>query len=180
MLFELRRADRNDLAAITDAYIASWRAGYSGLLPERVLDEQAEVRRKRDWLAAIESPSDGVIVAVASCQVIGVVEAGDRLHDALDLPKIEMLYVIPVWWGTEVAKGLLAAGTSWIAARGHGAARLRVLEVQTRARRFYAREGWQLDDGVTPASNGFFRLIYHRRELEVADHVLDRSATELS
>ncbi len=88
------------------------------------------------------SPSDAVIVAVASSGVIGVIEAGDRLDDALDLPKIEMLYVMPLWWGAEVAKGLLAAGTTWIAARGHGAARLRVVEVQARARRFYEREGW--------------------------------------
>jgi GNAT superfamily N-acetyltransferase len=168
VLFELRHGDDSDLGAIMEAYIASWRAGYAGLLPETVVDEQAELRRQYDWLVPIESSFAEVIVAVAGANVVGVIEAGDRPRNADNLPEIEMLYVIPQWWGTDVAKDLLVAGTNWIAARGHSAARLRVVEVQTRARRFYEREGWQLDDDMAPASNGLYRLVYYRRRLERA------------
>lgn len=43
--------------------------------------------------------------------------------------------------------------------------RLRVVEAQARARRFYEREDWRLDERLAPAHNGFFSLIYYRRDL---------------
>jgi GNAT superfamily N-acetyltransferase len=168
VLFEVRRADQNDLSGIVEAYITSWRAGYSGMLQGRTLNEQAELRRTHAWMTAIRSPHAGVFVAVANGEVIGVIEVEDRVGDEGQSPEIEMLYVVPQWWGTGAAKALLAAGTAWIAARGHAVARLRVVEAQGRARHFYEREGWQLDNDAEPASNGFYRLVYYRRSLKDA------------
>ena len=76
-----------------------------------------------------------------------------------------MLYVDPEVWGSPVATQLLGAGLAWISDQGHTEARLRVVEEHLRARRFYEREGWQLDPAFEPASNEFFRLIYYRYEL---------------
>ncbi len=76
-----------------------------------------------------------------------------------------MLYVDPRAWGTGAATALLEAGTDWIRQKGRAAVRLRVVESHQRARRFYEREGWILDDGIAPAANDFFRLIYYRRTL---------------
>lgn len=138
----LRDAEPSDVPAIEAAYLLSWRAGYADLLPPEVLEERARQRRSYDWLDAIESHSSEVLVAVANGAVVGVVQAAEARGGDRDLPEITMLYVVPSSWGGWVAKDLLAAGTRWIRGQGHRAARLRVVEEQARARRFYEREGW--------------------------------------
>lgn len=163
---KLRTAQPSDGVAIAAVYLASWRAGYRDLLPDSVLDEQARLRADRDWLAPIESSSSAVVLAVDDETIVGVIQADDgHLGDGdRDLPEITMLYVVPSSWGSPAARQLLAAGLSWIEKRGHGAARLRVVETQRRARRFYEREGWTLDD-LPPDTNGLMKLIYYRRDL---------------
>lgn len=54
---------------------------------------------------------------------------------------------------------------AWIAQRSHPEVRLRVVESHHRARRFYEREGWTVDEEMEPAANDFFRLVYYRRDL---------------
>ena len=78
-----------------------------------------------------------------------------------------MRYLAPSLWGWPWRKDLLSAATSWIGDRGHDAARLRIVEKQARARRFYEREGWTPDRHMPRANNGFFRLIYYRRNPRV-------------
>lgn len=164
--YKLRRAEPSDVEGIELAYLTSWRAGYTGLLPEETLNREAALRRGHGWLGAIETPSSVVIVAADDQEIVGVVQAEEDLPEVSDLPAVTMLYVVPSWWGTGVARELLHAATSWLTQRGHVAVRLRVVEEQRRARRFYEREGWRPDDDVQPASNGFFRLVYYRRPLK--------------
>lgn len=182
MSFRFRAAAPADVEAITDVYLASWRAGYEELLPHDTLEKQAAVRGRYDWLEAIESPSTAVILGINSGHVVGVVEAREELPEAeRDLPEITMLYVAPTLWGTPLATQLLAAGCSWIRQRGHHVARLRVVENQERARRFYEREGWTVDPNLPPASNGLFRLLYYWRALGQGSSmkVRRRTATDL-
>lgn len=124
------------------------------------------MREGFDWLGEIKAQSTTVRVAVdTGNRVLGVVQADEDLEPPRDLPEIDMLYVDPTVWGSRVAVELLNAGLAWIAMRGHKVARLRVVEEHFRARRFYEREGWQLDPDLEPARNDFFRLIYYRRSL---------------
>ena len=145
------------------AYLASWRAGYEGLLAPDVLDVEVAKRAAYDWAADIRRESSHVGVAVAADVVLGVVEACDPPGGSRDLPEINMLYVTPQYWGTGVASSLLNEGVGWIRERGWESARLRVVEAQGRARRFYEREGWLLDTELEPSHNGLFELVYYRR-----------------
>lgn len=47
----------------------------------------------------------------------------------------------------------------------HGLAQRRAVESDLRVRRFYERECWIVDDGIAPAANNCFRLIYYMRTL---------------
>lgn len=163
--FVVRSANPGDVVGIAEVYLDSWRAGYDGLLEQEVLDEEMARRRDHDWHGDIVADTCEVAVAVAAGEILGVVEAADTPSSHRDLPEITMLYVKPAAWGTSVAAALLAAGTDWIAKRGHRAARLRVVEAQTRARRFYEREGWREDEMMPMAHNGKFPLVYYRRDL---------------
>ncbi len=161
----VRSANPGDVAGIVKVYLDSWRAGYEGLLAQEVLDEEIGRRRDHDWHGDIVSETCEVAVAVERGEILGVVEAADAPGADRDLPEITMLYVRPAAWGSSVATALLAAGTHWIANRGHQAARLRVVEAQTRARRFYEREGWRVDETMPTAHNGQFALVYYRCDL---------------
>lgn len=161
----VRPAVLADIPAITACYLGSWRAAYEPDLDADVLAAEAEKRRSFEWKRGIDDGSVGVFVAVDADTIVGVVQADLSLPPPRDLPEITMLYVGPEMWGTGIATALLNAGIDWIRQRGGSAARLRVVEAHERARRFYQREGWVIDEGIPPATNDFFRLIYYRRSL---------------
>ncbi len=166
MDFSVREAVEADIPGIRKCYLRSWRAAYNGCLTPDVLNEEAQKREGFDWSRVIKSETATVQVAVDSGRrILGVVQADEDLPPPRDLPEIDMLYVDPEAWGSQVALRLLDAGLDWIARQGHTQARLRVVEVHNRARRFYEREGWQLDADLEPARNDFFRLVYYRRQL---------------
>lgn len=160
----VRPAVPDDVTGITEVYLDSWRAGYAGLLPPHVIEEQAHRRAEYDWRAAIAAPA-GTAVALEHDQIVGVVQATGPSGADRDLPEITMLYVAPSCWGSAAARRLLATGVSWMTGHGYRAARLRVVEAQARARRFYQREGWRVDNSMPPAHNGFYPLVYYWRQL---------------
>ena len=139
------------------------------MLKPEVLDREAESRQQFDWAHAVARPESTAFVAVDGDRIVGVGESDDEPASTDELPEVQMLYVRPSAWGTGAATQLLRAMMDRIAACGHRSARLSVVEPQTRARRFYEREGWSLDPEMAPASNGLFRLIYYRRDLEPGD-----------
>ncbi len=155
----------SDASEIRAAYLASWRAAYGPLISPTSLDIEAGRRAQYDWESEIRRPSAHVAVAVDGKDVVGVVEACDPPGGPRDLPEITMLYIIRAYWGSEAAPALLAEGVRWMVERGGASARLRVVDGQARARRFYQREGWQLDAELPPARNGLFDLVYYRRDL---------------
>jgi GNAT superfamily N-acetyltransferase len=79
-----------------------------------------------------------------------------------------MLYVIPSAWGSGAAKALLDEALSAVKKAGQSTTWLEVVEVQTRARRFYEREGWRIDDSIAPRSNGLFQLRHYRHDAQRA------------
>lgn len=164
---QVRPAVAADVPAVEDVYVRSWRAAYVESLPPDVLDEQAAVRRRRhDWAAGVAAEDGVVAVAVDEAgRVRGVVQAVLDLPLPRDRPEILMLYVDPDAWGNGVAAELLAFGERWIAGRGHAEARLRVVADHHRARRFYEREGWVLDDGVRLERTDLATLVAYRRVL---------------
>lgn len=161
----IRPATHADVPAITNCYLRSWRAAYRDHLDSEILEIEAEKRRPFDWHHGIDDDTASVLIATIDGAVVGVVQAELSPASPRDLPEITMLYVDTKAWGTGAASRLLEVATSWMRARGTTAARLRVVEVHGRARRFYEREGWVVDQQMQPARNDFARLIYYRRTI---------------
>jgi GNAT superfamily N-acetyltransferase len=162
---EVRPAVVTDVVDIEEVYNAAWRAAYQELLPPAVVEAEAAKRASYDWTSAILEVTSHVALSCHHEEVVGVMQASEPQGGGRDLPEITMLYVVPGCWGTTAARDLLAAGTRWMAQQGWPAARLRVVDAQARARRFYEREGWGPDPGLPPAHNGYFPLVYYRRDL---------------
>ena len=71
--------------------------------------------------------------------------ARDQTEERAPIPGLAhlwMLFIREPWWGTGLAPHLLALAVEEAAAGGYDAMRLYTPAGQSRARAFYAREGW--------------------------------------
>jgi GNAT superfamily N-acetyltransferase len=146
---ELRRITPEDAEAAHQVTMAGFRTYHAFAPPgwEPPADMGAEGSTKR--LAR-----DGAfgVVAIDDDEVVGFAAyepARQKAHEGFSGPLIPGLahvwavFVAESHWGQGVATRLLAAVTHHIQAADFGEARLYVAAGQTRARAFYAREGWR-------------------------------------
>lgn len=107
-------------------------------------------------MRAVQRVGDAV-VAVVGGAVAGFVMVVDD--------EVEQVYVARNHRGSGVAVALLAEAERLVAAGGHGRAWLAVVAGNLRARRFYARNGWEdtgLFDHHAPSDQGPVRVPAHR------------------
>ncbi|MEV0849735.1 GNAT family N-acetyltransferase [Streptomyces sp. NPDC049954] len=132
---ELRPARPGDAEAVADIWYHGWGDGHRGNVPAALVE--ARPRDSFDVRAA-QRVKD-TVVAVVDGRVAGfVMVAGDE---------VEQVYVGAAHRGTAVAPALLSAAEDLVARAGHRRAWLAVVAGNARARRFYARRGWQ-DEGL--------------------------------
>jgi len=149
-------------------YLRSWRAGYDGLVDPVRLEPVAAERAAYDWLAAINDPDARFALGYVDGAAAGVAKIGPDPTEAVRGTWLELLYVPPGFWGSGVANAFLRWATDHAAADGATVMRLRVVEAQHRARRFYERKCWEYDPDVPPSHNDFFPLLCMRRCLPTA------------
>lgn len=131
---KLRSATRDDSRTVARIWADGWRDGHLGHVP----DELAAIRTRESFeVRAAQRVADTVVAEVDGAVAGFVMVNGDE---------VEQVYVDEPHRGTAVASALLAEGERLVKAAGHGRAWLAVATGNTRARRFYEREGWT-DEG---------------------------------
>jgi GNAT superfamily N-acetyltransferase len=130
----LRPARPDDAPAVAEIWRSGWRDGHLGHVPDELLaartDASFDVR-------AAERTGDTAVAVVHGVVAGFVMVVGDE---------VEQVYVGQAHRGTAVAAALLAEAERLVAAGGHERAWLAVVAGNTRARRFYERNGWT-DEG---------------------------------
>lgn len=122
------------------------------------------VRASYVWYGAITCPERVVFVAEHDGVIVGVAEC--EPDPTTDRPSaLQMLYVVPEAWGTGAASALVDASLAEAHRAGRRTVWLEVVEAQSRARRFYEREGWRLDESIPPRSNGLVHLLHYRHDV---------------
>lgn len=135
-----------DLARLA-TQVADAFARYSAFAPAdwRPNDAPAEVRVLEAWLETPgfwgEAAFDGPSLVGHAIFVPAELHSFRPERDPL-LAHLGNLFVDPGYWGSGTAVVLLEHAMSCASARGYAAMRLLVAEGQTRARRFYEREGF--------------------------------------
>jgi GNAT superfamily N-acetyltransferase len=86
-------------------------------------------------------PQARVWVAVRGVTIVGL--AVCRVDDGVG--ELQSLYVVPAEWGSGAGGRLHEAALDGMRALGARHATLWVVEANTRARRFYERQGWEPD-----------------------------------
>lgn len=155
----LRPARGEDVAAVAEIWHEGWRDAHLGHVP----DELLAIRTEESFaLRAAERTAD-TVVAVVDEHVAGFVMVVDD--------EVEQVYVPSRHRGAGVAAVLLAEAERLVAAKGHAQAWLAVVAGNSRARRFYERNGWA-DEGIFdyPASapGGTISVPAHRYVKQVA------------
>lgn len=167
----VRPARTADVDTVVDVQVASWRAVYGALLPDRVAEELGgeEPRRQfqEQWTAALESPPTSKHrLVVATDQVDGVRTvtgfaafgpAGDPdLWPATDA-EIFALHVDPDRTRQGHGSRLINACVEYLAEDGFGTAHVWVPEAENALRSFFEAAGWGADGA--------------RREIDLGEHL---------
>ena len=115
-------------------------AAYAEFVPP---DPARLSRRSVVWRDVFGMPERSPFVAEAEGEVIDVLDVGPARAE-IGVGQVYVLYVHPMWWGTEAGQRLLECAHEELA-RKYEEAVLTVLAANPRARRFYERNGWQFD-----------------------------------
>ena len=130
--------------------MASRRWSYRGILPEAILDDvsvDALTSQFADGLAQLDSDS-AVFVAERAGRIVGYasVEPGGPSGEPVGGAELDSIYVLEEVAGTGVADALMEAAATHARARGHHDLWLWVRRDNVRARGFYEKLGFALED----------------------------------
>jgi GNAT superfamily N-acetyltransferase len=146
----IRAATLDDARAIAEVHVASWRAGYRGLLPDQYLAELSVAQRLALWETVL---TDGITVVLVATGENGDINGFVAFHP--ERAEIGALYVDPPHFRTGVGAALLTAAHDRLAGKPESV--LWVLEGNDVARAFYERHGYALD-GATSVHEASGRL----------------------
>ena len=147
--YDVRPAGPDDLVRLSEVHVQVWHEAYAGVMPAEYLAGLDPVRMVQAWTARIASPAPGsvLLVGTADDRLVGMATAGPTRDDPPDPPvELYAINVLAAHHGTGLAGRLLEAALA--ATAGDGPVSLWVLEVNARARAFYARYGF-VPDGRT-------------------------------
>jgi ribosomal protein S18 acetylase RimI-like enzyme len=167
----VREATVADAAAVARVHLASWRAAYRGLVPDRFLDSLKLGERTARWREQLTHRPLGQVTHVAEVEVeiVGFAAGGAcRDEDAgPEAGELYAIYVDPASWRQGVGGRLEAASLGSLRERGFAEARLWVLEGNAAARAFYERSGWAADGakGMHPFGEQGLPIVRYRRPL---------------
>lgn len=145
----LRTAVAEDALSVARVHVRSWQVAYRDLLPAEYL---AGLRPK-DWVSRYElgmtdPGKPTTIVAVEGGAIVGFATVAPVRHAVARVSgELWALYVDPQWWGRDIGRALIERARNRLREVGFHEAVLWVLAGNTRAQRFYRRDGW-LDEGV--------------------------------
>lgn len=173
----VRRAVLADAEAVGAVHVAAARASYRGVMPDDYLDSQDPEVRSNRWREALSAGGGGGVAVVPEGRaillvaedgtgtIVGIAAVGPDREDPTR-GELQMINVMPDAWGRGVATPLLRNAEQELLEQGFQEAILWVLESNTRARRFYEREGWSVDGTMKEEQRPGFTLHqirYHRR-----------------
>jgi ribosomal protein S18 acetylase RimI-like enzyme len=152
----VRLAGADDADAIGRVQVESWRAAYTGLMPQEVVEQFDVASRQaqwREWLGAPPRPRSATFVVEDAGEVVGFAGVGPCREEADD-GELYTIYLHPSRWGGGIGRALLRRAEEALRASGFPSAILYVLEGNERAERFYRAAGWEQDGSKVDEFHG--------------------------
>lgn len=141
----LRLASAADAPSLARVFVAAWRAGYVGIVPQRVL-EALDEHDIADWLGTLTSANGPTtwVVETAEGEVVAFSRHGPDPSDGRR-GHIYSLYVAPQASGRGIARALLQHDLGVLSDQGMETVTLWVFEENHAARNLYATFGFKPD-----------------------------------
>jgi GNAT superfamily N-acetyltransferase len=151
---EVRMVLRAELPAVAQVRVASWRAGYAGLVPDSELEAMGEPARLDAWVERMAASTEGsTLVALLDGEVTGFAAYGAERSDLAPAVarrgEVYALYVHPDHWGAGAGHALMSSARVALGAGGYDAVSIWVLEGNARGIAFYRRQGFEPTGDVT-------------------------------
>jgi GNAT superfamily N-acetyltransferase len=154
----VRLAGADDADAIGRIQVESWRAAYTGLMPDETVagfDVESRQQLWRDGLTRTPQPGSATFVVENAGEVVGFASLGaSREPDGEQEAELYAIYLHPSCWGRGIGRALLHRAEEWMRARGFRRAVLYVLEGNERGERFYRAAGWKPDGSKVDVFQG--------------------------
>jgi len=144
----IRRAETADAETVARIHVESWHVAYRGIMPDDVIARTDLAYRTAFWTERIADREWPVFLleedgaGVAFCQMIPTRDADD---DPTRVGHITSLHVLPHLRGRGHGRLLLEHVVGEFRRRGYTEVTLWVLEQNAKARAFYERMGFRLD-----------------------------------
>jgi GNAT superfamily N-acetyltransferase len=141
----VRPAQAGDAAALGEIHVRTWQTAYVHVFGAQRLAAMSAERRVEQWRRWLADGVDAWVFEDDGGSVVGFVWIGAS-REAEGEGELFAIYVLPDSWGSGAGRALMAVGRNALRA-AYPTSILWVLEDNPRARRFYEREGWELDGG---------------------------------
>ncbi len=138
-MYKIREAIQSDCAGIGKVYCESWKTAYQSLLPQTYLNLLTTERCSPNTVSVND------IVLAEQEKVLGVChisEARDR--DEKEWGEVVAIYLLPEIWGCGQGSELLRYSLGELKKKGLKNICLWALKDNTRARKFYEKNGFQI------------------------------------
>lgn len=146
---DIRAASPEDCNAIAAVHVASWQAGYMGILDPAFLAGLSVERRAASWRQVLAEAQSELLVGCVGSSIVGFASFGAS-RDA-DAParrgELRALYVVPHAWSTGAGRELWLAARARLLSLGLPTISLWVLEHNRRGIDFYSAAGFSVEPG---------------------------------
>jgi len=144
---EIRKAhQQDDFEAIGNIYASSWKVAYQGIVPQDYLDALEGNR----WATILAKAQYDAYVIMDGAKYAGTSSiCAARDENMAGWGEVISIYLLPEYFGAGYAQPLLEGALNALQSKGYRHAYLWVLEQNTRARRFYEKQGFKANHDFT-------------------------------
>ncbi|MBR6231764.1 MAG: GNAT family N-acetyltransferase [Alphaproteobacteria bacterium] len=138
-MLKIRPATEKDTLAITTINVLGWKQGYSGLMPNSILDAMVVNEKRIERMKEVISSAEICLVAEDESKVVGFLTGGKTRNKDIPYPyEIYVFYVHPDHWRAGIGTALMQAFKKKIKGAPFG---VYMLDGNERALNFYQKMG---------------------------------------
>ena len=147
---QIRTATTEDAPRLAAVHLASWKAAYTTVFPDRVLEKLSVRDFEASWSANLGNPDRVNLVGILAGQIVGFAALGPCQDDAagsLTTGELYGLYLHPAHWRRGHGTVLFTRALKQLDAFGYRYVVVWVLEGNLSGRHFYEQAGFELEPG---------------------------------